>query len=101
NYTITYNNGALTISPKALTVTAKSDLTKVYGETYAFSANDLDITGLQNGETIGNADFASAGATATASVNGGTPYDVTVDNATGGTFNANNYTITYHDGALT
>ncbi|WP_269496591.1 MBG domain-containing protein, partial [Castellaniella sp. S9] len=38
---------------------------------------------------------------ASAAVNGGTPYSVAVSNASGGTFNAANYTITYSDGSLT
>ncbi|QIM47684.1 filamentous hemagglutinin N-terminal domain-containing protein [Pusillimonas sp. DMV24BSW_D] len=101
NYSITYENGALTVTPASLTIAGKSDLTKTYGDTYAFSAGDLVITGLKNSETIGTADISSTGAAATAAVNGGSSYDVAVSNASGGTFDVANYAITYEDGALT
>jgi hypothetical protein len=57
-------------------------------------------TGLLNGETIGSVTETSAGAAANAGVAGG-PYTITAGNATGGTFNAGNYNITYAGGSLT
>ncbi|MEM5767088.1 MAG: MBG domain-containing protein, partial [Bacillota bacterium] len=99
NYTITYNDGALTISPASLTVTA-NNAAKTYGQTTAFTGAEFSASGLQNGETIGSVTLDSAGSAATANVTG-SPYTITADNATGGTFNAGNYTITYNDGALT
>jgi len=97
NYTITYNNGALTITPVALSITA-SDASKSYGQTPTLSA--FTSSGLQNSETIGSVTLASAGTAATAGVSG-SPYTITASNATGGTFSAGNYTITYSNGALT
>ena len=99
NYTITYNNGVLTVSPAALTVTANNQA-KAYGQTVVFTGTEFTPTGLQNGETIGSVTLASLGAPATASV-AGSPYAITASNATGGTFNAANYTITYNNGVLT
>ena len=99
NYAITYNSGALTVTPAPLTVTA-SDATKTYGQTVTFAGTEFTSSGLQNGETIGSVTLASAGAAASASA-AGSPYAITASNASGGTFNAANYTITYNDGTLT
>ncbi|WP_298270670.1 GLUG motif-containing protein [Geobacter sp.] len=99
NYTITYNSGALTVTPAPLTVTA-ADATKSYGQAVTFTGTEFTSSGLQNGETIGSVTLDSAGAAASASA-AGSPYAITASNATGGTFNADNYTITYNDGALT
>lgn len=62
NYTLADTNHSATISKADLSISAKSDLTKTYGDTYAFTAGDLTVTGLKNGETIGSVDLASAGA---------------------------------------
>jgi hypothetical protein len=97
NYTISYVNGALTVIPAGLTVTA-NNVTKTYGQTPAL--NGFTETGLANGETIGSVTEASAGKVATAGV-AGSPYVITASNATGGTFTPGNYTISYVNGALT
>ncbi len=99
NYAITYVDGALTVDPAGLTVTA-NDAAKTYGQTLAFAGTEFTASGLLNGETIGSVTLASAGAAATAGVAGG-PYAITASNATGGTFNAGNYAIAYVDGTLT
>jgi hypothetical protein len=52
------------------------------------------------GETIGSASLASAGAVNTANV-AGSAYAITASNATGGTFDANNYATSYVNGSLT
>jgi filamentous hemagglutinin family protein len=96
NYTITYADGSLVISPAALTVTA-DNASKVYGQTPTLTG--FTSSGLQNGETIGSVTESSAGTSATSSVAGG-PYAISAGNATGGTFNAGNYTITYANGSL-
>src|SRR6185437_2776616 len=96
NYTISYVDGNLVVTPAALTVTA-SDVSKVYGQTPTLTG--FTSIGLQNGETIGSVTESSAGASATANVAGG-PYAITANNATGGTFDAGNYTISYVDGNL-
>ena len=97
NYTITYANGSLTVTPAALTVTA-SNASKSYGQTPTLSA--FSSNGLQNGETIGSVSESSAGTAVKASVSG-SPYVITPSGATGGSFNVGNYTITYANGSLT
>jgi hypothetical protein len=95
NYTITYVNGSLTVTPAPLTITAL-DATKVYGQTPTLSA--FTSTALQNGETIGSVTETSAGTLPTAPVPG--PYAIIPGAATGGTFTPSNYTINYVNGTL-
>ena len=90
---------AATITPAALTLTANST-SKTYGDTLTFLGTEFGHSGLQNGETVGSVSLASTGAASTANV-AGSPYAITAGSATGGTFNANNYSISYVDGALT
>jgi len=98
-YDITYANGALTINPAPLTITA-NDITKTYGDEITFAGTEFTSQGLVNSETIGKVDLASDGAPATAPVSG-SPYDIIPSNATGGTFDPNNYDISYVNGKLT
>ncbi len=89
NYTLTFVDGALTITPRAITVTA-DDLTRIYGDadpalTYAITSGDLafadTISGAltrAGGENVG--DYAILQGTLTAGAN---------------------YALTYQDGALT
>jgi filamentous hemagglutinin family protein len=97
NYSINYVDGSLTVNPAPLTVTA-SNASKTYGQTPTLTA--FTSSGLMNGETIGSVTETSAGTAATASVAGG-PYTITPSSATGGTFSAGNYSITYANGSLT
>ena len=97
NYAITYAGGQLTVDPAALTVTA-SNATKTYGQVASLTA--FTPSGLQNAETIGAVTLTSAGTAAAAGVSG-SPYAINASNATGGTFNAANYAITYARGQLT
>jgi RHS repeat-associated protein len=99
NYAITYVGGHLTVKPVALTITA-NDRNKTYGQTANFAGTEFTSSGLLNGDTIGSVSFTSNGAPATASVSGG-PYTIIASGATGGTFKASNYTITYVKGHLT
>ncbi len=101
NYTISYIDGSLTVTPATLTITANDD-TKVYGTVFPVGAGSAAFTsiGLQNSETIGSVTIASTGAPANATV-AGSPYPIVASAATDGTFNAANYTITYVDGSLT
>jgi type II secretory pathway component PulC len=102
NYAITYVPGNLSVSPAAVTVTARAQ-SKMYGQTLAFGGGSTLFTssGLQNGETIGAVTLAVGGngGAATAPV-GGSPYTITPSAATGGTFTAGNYAITYAPGSL-
>ena len=99
NYNIAYANGALTVSPAALTITA-NNATKTYGQTATLSPTAFTASGLQNGETISSVVETSAGTATTAGV-AGSPYAITPSAASGGNFNAANYSIVYANGALT
>jgi len=100
NYTISYVNGSLTVIAKALTITA-NNRSKTYGDALTLGTTDFTPTGLVNNETVGSVILTSAGAAATATAVPGSPYSIVASNATGGTFNLNNYTITYANGSLT
>jgi autotransporter-associated beta strand protein len=95
NYTVTYATGVLTVTKAAVTVAATAE-TKTYGQVVTFGAGStlFTVTGMQNGETIGTVTLACTGGTANALVSG-SPYTITPSAATGGTFAAGNYTITY------
>lgn len=101
NYAITYTPGTLTVNRAALTITA-NNASKTYGDTYNLATHTYTNTALQNGETLTGVTFASAGAVATAGVNGGVAHAITGSNATGGNgFDPANYTINYANGQLT
>ncbi|WP_345376856.1 filamentous hemagglutinin N-terminal domain-containing protein, partial [Acinetobacter kookii] len=91
--------GTLKIDPATLLITA-NDAGKTYGETKTFNGTEFSASGLQNGETVGQVSLSSTGSAATAGVNGGAAYAIIASNATGGTFDANNYTISYSNGNL-
>ncbi|MDB5948419.1 MAG: hypothetical protein JWR65_274, partial [Massilia sp.] len=89
---------AANITPAPLTVKA-DNAAKTYGQTLALLPSAFTQVGLVNGETIASVSEASFGTVATAGV-AGSPYAITPSGATGGTFSASNYTITYVNGAL-
>jgi mucin-19 len=93
NYDVSSTNGTLTVSQAVLTVTP-DNLTKAYGQAATLTGV---INGQQNGETF-TTTYASAGAPATAPVNG-SPYDITVETVTGATIA--NYTVATNLGKLT
>src|SRR5699024_781995 len=93
------NTSALTITPADLTIVAH-DASKIYGDTLGFSGDECSASGLKNGETIGSVDLSSAGSGVTAGVANG-PYAITIGDATGGSFDAYNYRISYVRGRLT
>jgi autotransporter-associated beta strand protein len=92
---------ALVVNKAALSITASNQI-KVYGQIVAFGSGStaFSSTGLQNGETIGTVTLTCPGGDATAPVSG-SPYTITPSAATGGTFNPNNYAITYNSANLT
>lgn len=92
---------SLVVNKAALGITANNQI-KTYGQTVAFGTGStaFSSTGLQNGQTVGSVTLACAGGDPTAPVSG-SAYAITPSAATGGTFNANNYTITYNNGSLT
>jgi hypothetical protein len=99
NYTVTTNEGSLTVTPAPLTITANGT-NKPYGQTLTFTGQEFTSSGLQNGETIDSVTLTSAGAGAGATV-AGSPYPIIPTHATGGTFSPGNYSITYVNGLLT
>ena len=97
NYSITYANGTLTVSPAALTITAKSE-TKTFGQTGNFTGTEFTTSGLFNGDSVIGVSLASAGSGSTASV-AGSPYVISASTANGS--GLGNYTIAYVGGRLT
>ena len=99
NYTLSYVNGALTVTPVALTVTANNQ-TKPYGSTLSLNGSEFTSTGLKNADAIDTVTLTSAGTATTAQVAPG-PYVVAPTSATGATFAATNYVVLYVNGSLT
>ncbi len=95
NYTISFANGALTIDPAPLTITAVAD-----GKTYdglAYSGgNGVNYTGFVSGETD-----AVLGGTLTYSGDSQGAVDAGSYTITPAGFSSSNYTISFVDGALT
>jgi trimeric autotransporter adhesin len=96
NYTITYDNGSLTVSPAPLTITADST-SKTYGATVTFNGTEFTDSGLLNSDTVTSVTLTSPGALATANV-AGSPYAITPSAAVG--TGLANYAITYDSGSL-
>jgi filamentous hemagglutinin family protein len=92
NYAITYQSGALTITPAALTVKA-GDATSTYGQ--APVVGGFTTSGLVNGDSVSGVTLTTA---ATGSSNVGA-YAITASNAVGS--GLSNYDITYQGGLLT
>jgi len=87
------------INPAPLTISANNQ-TNTAGNSFTFTGNEFTTTGLQNGDTVGTVTFATPmGGTAATDAAGS--YPIQVSAATGGTFNPNNYTITYTPGTFT
>ena len=89
------------VSAAALTITHR-DANKTYGSTLTSVSGSTDFisSGLVNSETIGSVTVAyGTGAAATDAV-GSYTGSVTPSAATGGTFTASNYTITYRTGKI-
>jgi hypothetical protein len=97
NYLIGYVNGALTVTQKALTVTANST-SKTYGQTVTFAGSEFTTSGLVNGDSVSSVTLTSAGAAATANV-AGSPYAIVASAAVGS--GLGNYLIGYVNGVLT
>ena len=97
NYDFAFVDGALTVTPAPLTVTADNQ-SKVYGD--AVPALTATITGFVNGEdtnVLSGAPDLSTTATATSPV-AGSPYTISVTN---GTLMATNYDFAFVSGTLT
>jgi hypothetical protein len=94
---ITTSASGNTVTAKPLSITAAPQ-NKFYGSESSFGNSSFTSDGLANSETIGAVTLSSAGSAAAASVGS---YPITPSNATGGTFTASNYTVTYNTGTLT
>jgi len=90
-----------TVSPAPLTVTA-ADAIKTYGQTLTAGPGStaFTATGLQNGETIGSVTSGYGPGSASTDAVGNYGGCVTAANATGGTFNSDNYNISYVGGQI-
>jgi len=97
NYATTNVSVQLVVTPAPLTITAGST-NKPYNTTLSLGTTAFTSSGLVNSETIGGVTLTSTGTVASAPV--GT-YPITASNATGGTFNPSNYSLTYSNGTLT
>jgi hypothetical protein len=97
NYTVSYANGSLSVSPAALTITA-NNATKSYGTLLTFAGSEFKTTGLLNSDAVTSVTLNSTGTLATATVAGG-PYSI-IPTAAVGTGLAN-YTVSYANGSLT
>jgi hypothetical protein len=95
NYAISYVNGMLTVTPKALTITA-TNRSKTYGSSLALGTTAFTTSGLVNGNTVSSVTLTSAGTAASAPV--GT-YPIFPSAASGS--GLSNYTIGYVNGTLT
>jgi hypothetical protein len=94
NYSVSYTNGTLTVTPKSLGITA-ANTNKVYGSTTTFNGGEFTASGLVNGNTVTSVSLASAGTVATAGTN---IYSITPSAAAG--TGLTNYTISYTNGTL-
>src|SRR6202034_2189813 len=74
NYTISYVNGSLTVTPALLTITANS-ASKTYGQTATFASTAFTTSGLLNSDSVSSVSLSSTGAPATATVSG-SPYAI-------------------------
>jgi hypothetical protein len=98
-YTLTQPSFTANITAAALTITA-NNINKVQGNTLTGGAGSTAFTssGLQNGETVGTVTIAYGTGAASGDAAGTYAGQVTPSAATGGTFTASNYSISYEIG---
>ncbi|MEZ0261969.1 MAG: MBG domain-containing protein, partial [Alphaproteobacteria bacterium] len=94
NYTVTYVDGNLQITPKGLTITA-NDQTKTYGQTFTFNGTEFSTSGLVSGDSVDSADLSSSGAPA-----GAWAGDYSIDLGKVSGTGLSNYDITYVNGNM-
>ena len=98
NYSITYSNGTLTVTPRPITVTA-GNASKVYGDANPASAA-VSVTGGSLAVTDAISDSTGVSSTATTASNVG-DYALTLTGVAFTKGSADNYNITYANGILT
>ena len=100
NYDITRKNGTLTITKRALLITAK-DATKAYGEELAFDGTEFTVSGdLQNGERVETVTLTSEKAAEPGTEVGEYVEAIVPFHAVTG-IDTNNYDIVFSNGTLT
>jgi len=102
NYAINYIAGNIVVNKAALTITANNK-GKAFGTALTGGPGSVDFTstGLANAETIGSVTITYGAGSAAGAPVGPYPGSIVPSAATGGTFNAANYNITYTTGTLT
>ncbi|SDE58176.1 MBG domain-containing protein, partial [Ruegeria marina] len=97
NYDITYVDGALTVTPAPLVVTALDQI-KFQGEEFVFQGNEISVSGLVvAGDSVNAATLTSPGAPIGA-LAANSPFAIGVGGATG--TGLENYAISYVDGTM-
>ena len=101
NYTITYHNGDITVTPASLTITA-NDVVKNFGSvlTNDPASTAFTTSGLQNSETIGSVSIIYGNGALAYSPSGTYYGQIGISAATGGSFTAGNYQIAYVAGTI-
>jgi hypothetical protein len=101
NYTVTQPTLTASITARSLTITA-NNVNKAFGATITGGSGSTAFTssGLQNGETIGSITIAYGNGAASTDTVGTYTGEVTPSAATGGTFTAANYSISYVAGNI-
>jgi len=102
NYTLTQPSGLIAnITVKSLTITA-NNVTKVFGAalTGGSGSTAFSSSGLVGSETIGSVTIAYGSGASSGDATGTYSGQVTASSATGGTFNAGNYSISYLAGDI-
>ena len=101
NYTISYVEGLLRVTPAPLVVTA-DDQAKRFGQEFVFNGTEFTARGLVNGDAVTSALLRSDGAPATA-LPSSQPYAIDISDAQGQGLSFGgvlNYDITYVPGEL-
>ena len=101
HYDISYVNGALTINPAGLLVTASAQSTVYGATTLVFDGTEFGSSGLQNSEAITASIASSVTNASNVAVYTGEISAATATDSGAGTFKASNYTITYAAGIHT
>ncbi len=97
NYNFTpLNTSTFEVGQKALTVTADNQ-SKTYGDSFTFDGTEFTTSGLVSSDAVSSATITSAGAAATATVDG-SPYAINISSASG--TGLANYDISYVAGSF-
>lgn len=100
NYNISYGYGNLTVTPKALTITA-NNVTTTYGAGYTLGTTAFTTNGLINSDAVSSVSLLYSGAASVPATTNAGVYNssVAISNAVG--TGLGNYSITYTTGKLT